>query len=91
MMDIMGMAAANCYFAYCSGLSEEDAAAEISQHVINNKGDFGDLVSVYGSKVNESDFFRALMGRTQNEEPETESSPVTEETTKKRTKKPASN
>lgn len=85
--NITSMAAIGCFLSYCSGMSEKEASDEISQHVINNKGEFPqDLINVYQKTLAESGFFRAILDRTNQTGQETEEE-NTEETPKKRTTK----
>jgi len=84
--NIMGVAAINCYLTYCSGMNEQQAANEITQHIIKG-GSMDDLGKTYGQKVAESDFFRTLMGTAQNQGTEEKSEPDSKETTKKKTTK----
>lgn len=84
--NIMGVAAINCYMAYCSGLSEQQASNEINQHIIDG-GKMDDIGNIYGQKIGESDFFRTLMGATQNEETAETSEPDSKEAPKKKTTK----
>ena len=56
---ITGLAAVNCFFAFCSGMDETTAADEITKHIIKG-GNLDEIIEVYGKKINDSDFFRAL-------------------------------
>lgn len=91
--NISGPAAMNCYFAYCSGLSERDAAKEITQHTINEGGKLPEeLINTYRSMLEESGFFRSFTSEEQTAEEETEQTAEqasAETTTTKRTKKSA--
>lgn len=91
--NISGPAAINCYFAYCSGLTEMGAADEITQHTINNNGKLPEeLINTYKTELEESGFFRSLstVEQTAEEETEQEADQTSEETTKaKRTRKSA--
>jgi len=58
--NVTGIAAVNCFFMYCSGLSEEEASKEITNHVING-GKLDDIIEAYSEALNESGFFRSLM------------------------------
>lgn len=73
--NVTGVAAINCFLAYCSGMDETRAAKEISQHVING-GKLGDVVEIYAKKLEESDFFRALMEQTTEPQEEVEAKPT---------------
>lgn len=84
MENMTGVAALNCFVAFCTGKSEKEASNEISLHIING-GDMNDLTSIYVKKIEESDFFRAILGR--NPESETETETVAEKAPKKRVKK----
>lgn len=91
--NIMGPAAMNCFFSYCSGLDERQAAKEITEHTINNKGKMPEeLIETYRKLLEESGFFRALLQESEQETAE-EEEPVTEEASKtkrKRKTEPAS-
>jgi hypothetical protein len=88
--EITNMTATNAFFSYCSGMNHEQTAEEITKHVINNNGEFPQsLMEVYGKMIEESDFFRAIMEREEQGEQEMEST-GTEETTKKKTSRKAS-
>ena len=58
------------YFMFCSGLTKEQAGAEIEAHIANG-GQFNDVVNVMGEKMNESGFFRSLNKGTEEGESET--------------------
>ena len=84
MENMTGVAALNCFVAFCTGKTAKDASNEISLHIING-GDMEELTTAYIKKIEESDFFRAILGR--NQESETETETVTEKTPKKRGRK----
>lgn len=71
--NITGMAAVNCFFAYCSGMDEKQASDEISKHIING-GTLEDIVGAYAKALEDSGFFRALMEQTKKEQEKVESS-----------------
>ncbi|MBO7132249.1 hypothetical protein J6V85_03290 [Candidatus Saccharibacteria bacterium] len=48
------------YVAHCMGVSVEDAGAEMEQHLIDG-GDFADIMKIFTEKMNESDFFQAMI------------------------------
>jgi N-glycosylase/DNA lyase len=80
--NVAGLAAVNCFLAYVSGMPEEIAANEISQHVING-GKLDDIVNAYAKALEESGFFRALMEQAEERQAEVEQT-ETEVTSKKR-------
>ena len=47
------------YVAFCMDTSVEEAGDELSRHIIGG-GNFEDIVSTFGEKAEDSDFFRAL-------------------------------
>lgn len=47
------------YVAFCMDTSVEEAGDELSHHIIGG-GNFEDIVSTFGAKAEDSDFFRAL-------------------------------
>ena len=88
--NITGMAAINCYAAWCMGVDEETAAKEISAHVIANGGEFPDVMAAYVEKITESDFFRVLLQKAEQTD-ETEEEETSDENTKtKKVKKEVS-
>ena len=87
--DLSSMSAINAFLSFCSGMSEEQAADEITAHVINNDGEFPtELIETYNKYLEESGFFLALSRRGQQSEEETETEKP-EEAPKKRTSKKA--
>ena len=46
------------YVAYCMGTSVEEAGEEINNHVIGG-GNLEDIIAVFSTKAEDSDFFRA--------------------------------
>ena len=70
---ITGPAAISLFLAYCSRgrITREQASKEISQHVING-GTLADIVDVYKKKLEDSDFFRAIMEQAEKAETEME-------------------
>lgn len=65
------------YVAFCMNVDADIAGAEINNHIING-GSLEELVNVFKTKVEDSDFFRALGQKAQE---------TATETTKKSTKK----
>ena len=61
--NISGIAAINCFVAYCGDMTEKQASDEISAHVVSG-GRLEDIVDVYAKALEESGFFRALMEQT---------------------------
>ena len=66
------MSMARAYFALCFNGDKEKAGIEIQEHV-KHGGDFNDLYTVMGEEMNDSDFFRALNQKQEQETPEVES------------------
>ena len=62
MNQLVGVAAANAYMSYISGLSEDKISDEITAHV-ENGGSFEEIIGFYAEKVDESGFFRAMLGQ----------------------------
>ena len=71
------------YFTLCSGVDKAYAGAEMEAHVMNG-GDFTEVSEVIYDKMQESDFFRTL---NQREEQETQTEKKTTTTKKTTTKK----
>lgn len=65
------MSMARAYFALCFNGDKEKAGIEIQEHV-KHGGDFNDLYTVMGEEMNDSDFFRALNQKQEQEAPEVE-------------------
>lgn len=87
MEKIGGLAAVNCFLAFCGRMSEDKASKEITDHMING-GTLDGIVEIYTKCLQESDFFRAILGRVENEQTETaEDNGETQETPRKRNKK----
>lgn len=87
MEKIGGLAAVNCFLAFCGRMSEDKASKEITGHMING-GTLDGIVEIYTKCLQESDFFRAILGRVENEQTETaEDNGETQETPRKRSKK----
>lgn len=63
------MSMARAYFAECYNGDKEKAGEELQAHVISG-GTFDEIYKVMGEEMNESDFFRAL-NQKQNEEDQT--------------------
>ena len=59
------------YLAICGGLSVEQAGKEIESHVING-GELKELAEVMNKGLESSDFFRSLIKRAEEENPETQ-------------------
>ena len=88
--DITGMTAINAFFSYCSHLPKEQAANEITNHVINNGGEFPtELISTYTKMIEESDFFQAIIQRNEQGTEQMEDT-SSSETSKKKTRAKAS-
>ena len=87
---ITGVAAMGFFLAYCSNgaLTRVQANNEISQHILNG-GKMDELSDAYKKALEESDFFRKLMGTEQDEQEEQEENPeeAQEEAPKKVIKK----
>ena len=66
------MSMARAYFALCFNGDKEKAGIEIQEHV-KKGGNFNDLYTVMGEEMNESDFFRALNQKEEQEAPAVES------------------
>ena len=87
--DITSMSAVNAFFTYCTGMTKENAAREISAHVISSNGEFPtELINTYFKYLEESDFFLALSRKGQQSEEETATEEPAE-APKKRTSKKA--
>lgn len=83
---IAGLAAVNCFLAHCGNMTEEQASKEISAHMIAG-GKLDDIVNVYSKCLQESDFFRAILGRVESEQTEeTEDNGETQKAPRKRSK-----
>lgn len=65
------MSMARAYFALCLNGDKERAGKEIQEHV-KHGGDFNELYTVMGEEMNESDFFRALNSKQNEEAPQVE-------------------
>ena len=87
---ITGAAAMGYFLAYCSNgsLTRKQANDEITQHILNG-GNLDVLSDAYKKSLEESDFFRKLMGNEQEEQEEQEENPeeAQEEAPKKVSKK----
>lgn len=84
--NVAGVAALNCFVAFCTGMSEKQASDEISLHIING-GKLTDITDVYVKELEESGFFRALIQQTAERQEEVEEK--SEKTTKRSVKKNA--
>lgn len=83
---ITGLAAVNCFLAYCGNMTEEKASKEISAHVISGEN-LEKIIDVYSECLQESDFFRAVLGRVEDEQTEeTENNGETQKAPRKRSK-----
>ena len=58
-IDKMPMSLIRAYFATCAGVSKEQAADLIQNHLING-GKLEDITDAMSKEMNDSDFFRAL-------------------------------
>lgn len=85
--NVTGLAAINCFFAYVSGMTEEQAGDEITEHV-KNGGSLDAIANAYVKALNDSGFFRALMEQAEKGQTEVESTEK-KATSKKRTDKVA--
>lgn len=56
------------YVAFCMDASVEEAGDELSRHIIGG-GNFEDIISTFGEKAEDSDFFRALNKNASKETP----------------------
>lgn len=65
------MSMARAYFALCFNGDKEKAGIEIQEHV-KKGGDFNELYTVMGDEMNDSDFFRALNQKQEQETQEVE-------------------
>lgn len=83
---IGGLAAVNCFLAYCGSLTEEQASKEISAHMIAG-GKLDDITDIYAKCLQDSDFFRAVLGTVEDEQTEeTEDNGETQKTPRKKSK-----
>lgn len=58
--------AIRAYFAYCSGMTLEDAGKEISKHFVEN-GELPNIEEAFSKEIEASDFFRSLVAKAQKE------------------------
>ena len=65
------MSMARAYFALCLNGDKEKAGNELQEHVKHN-GNFNELYTVMGEEMNDSDFFRALNQKEEEETPAVE-------------------
>ena len=65
------MSMARAYFALCLNGDKEKAGNEIQEHV-KHGGNFNELYTVMGEEMNDSDFFRALNQKEEEETPAVE-------------------
>ena len=65
------MSMVRAYFALCLNGDKEKAGKEIEDHVISG-GDFNEIYTVMGEEMNDSDFFRALNKKTDEENQQVE-------------------
>lgn len=65
-IDKMPMSLIRAYFAICAGVSKEQAALLIQQHMING-GKLDDITDPMAKEMNDSDFFRALSEKQDEE------------------------
>lgn len=83
LSNITGLAALNCFVAFCGNITESEAAKEISAHIING-GTITEVSEAYNKAVTESAFFRALLEEDENQ------TEMVEETTEKTSAKKSS-
>lgn len=81
-IDEMGskkMSMIRAYFALCAGKGKEFAGKELNEHIING-GKFDDIIEVISKEMEVSDFFQALIKKSETEvaENQTEESKETE-------------
>lgn len=55
------------YVAYCMGVDSKVAGEEINKHIVNG-GSLQDFTEIFEKKGEESDFFRAISGQTEQKE-----------------------
>lgn len=79
------MALIRAYFALSADLDLEDAAKEIQEHIVNG-GNLDSLSDAMAKEMNDSDFFRALSNRNEQEAGEDSTEDTTEKP--KRGRKP---
>lgn len=65
------MSMVRAYFALCFNGDKEKAGNEIEAHV-KHGGNFNDIYTVMGEEMNDSDFFRALNQKEEQETPTVE-------------------
>lgn len=65
------MSMVRAYFALCFNGDKEKAGNEIEAHV-KHGGNFNDIYTVMGEEMNDSDFFRALNQKEEQETPAVE-------------------
>ena len=65
-IDKMPMSLIRAYFAICAGVSKEQAALLIQNHMING-GKLEDITEPMAKEMNDSDFFRALSEKQDEE------------------------
>ena len=86
--DKKGMSLVRGYFAVCADLDKDDAAKEIQEHLING-GALDDISDAMAKEMNDSDFFRAIAKKHETGTNENTTKSETENTEKKRGRKPA--
>ena len=67
-IDKMPMSLIRAYFAVCAGVSKEQAAELIQNHLING-GKLEDITEPMSNEMNNSDFFRALSEKKETDSP----------------------
>ena len=65
-IDKMPMSLIRAYFAICAGVSKEQAAELIQNHMING-GKLEDITEPMAKEMNDSDFFRSLAEKTEQD------------------------
>ena len=75
-IDKMPMSIIRAYFAICAGISKEQAAELIQNHLIKG-GTLEDVTEPMAKEMNDSDFFRSLGKGEETEAPKKERKPRT--------------
>ena len=66
-IDKMPMSLIRAYFAICAGIPKEQAALLIQNHMVNG-GKIDDITEAMAKEMNDSDFFRALSEKQEQED-----------------------
>lgn len=66
-IDKMPMSLIRAYFAICAGVSREQAALLIQKHLIDG-GKLDDITNSMSKEMNDSDFFRAISEKQEQED-----------------------